>query len=197
MSYTPDDEYAVLHGLRIKGMTAPAEIAAAMGIEAALAQEVLDDAVAREHARLRTGGRLQGYLLTTAGRARYGELAATRGPADSERLDTAYRAFLEPNRAFKTLTTRWQTEANGHIEVVLPDLREVHRSVLAVLTTAAQAVPRMTTYEQRFDAALESFASGEAAALARPMSGSYHDVWMELHEDLLLTLGRERSGSDE
>jgi hypothetical protein len=39
-------------------------------------------------------------------------------------------------------------------------------------------------------------ADGDTAAFARPMSHSYHDVWMELHEDLLLTLGRERDAAD-
>ena len=29
-----------------------------------------------------------------------------------------------------------------------------------------------------------------------PLSDSYHDVWMQLHEDLLLTLGRDRSTAD-
>jgi hypothetical protein len=28
------------------------------------------------------------------------------------------------------------------------------------------------------------------------MSASYHDVWMELHEDFLLTLGRDREAAD-
>ena len=29
-------------------------------------------------------------------------------------------------------------------------------------------------------------------SLTKPLTGSYHDVWMELHEDLLLTLGLAR-----
>jgi len=28
------------------------------------------------------------------------------------------------------------------------------------------------------------------------MSGSYHDLWMELHQDLMCTLGRERTAAD-
>ena len=30
-------------------------------------------------------------------------------------------------------------------------------------------------------------------AVAKPLSGSYHDVWMELHEDLILTQGIDRA----
>ena len=41
------------------------------------------------------------------------------------------------------------------------------------------------------------FRDGDDDALAKPLSGSYHDVWMELHEDLLATLGRERTDADE
>lgn len=29
------------------------------------------------------------------------------------------------------------------------------------------------------------------------MYDSYHDIWMELHQDLLLTTGREREAADE
>ncbi len=45
--------------------------------------------------------------------------------------------------------------------------------------------------------ALDAFRGGDDDALAKPLSGSYHDVWMELHEDLLATLGRERTDADE
>jgi len=55
---------------------------------------------------------------------------------------------------------------------------------------------RFRDYQDRLDAALDRLAAGDAAAFATPMSASYHCVWMELHQDLLLTLGRERDDAD-
>lgn len=44
--------------------------------------------------------------------------------------------------------------------------------------------------------AVERLRQGDPDALAKPLSHSYHDVWMELHEDLLNSLGRETSEAD-
>ncbi|WP_439031258.1 MarR family transcriptional regulator [Gordonia terrae] len=197
MSYTDKDEFEVLHALRIKGMTQPDEIAEATGLDVDLVTEVLDTAVEREQARKRSGGRVQGYMLTAGGRTRHEDLRGAHVPGDTAGLSRAYDAFLGPNREFKALTTRWQTEADGDTSVVLPGLLAIDESVAEVLDLAGASVPRMTTYRPRFTRALEAFRSGETSALARPMSGSYHDVWMELHEDLLLTLGRARTDDDE
>lgn len=196
MSYTTQDEFDVLHGLRIKGMTQPAEIAAAAGLEDATVQSVLDDAVATEHVRHRSSGRVQGYMLTASGRERHAALRPDHVPAQLDDLAAAYEAFLAPNRAFKELTTKWQTEADGDLSVVLGDLLAVDEGVGKVVAQASGSIPRMQSYEPRFKKALNAIQSGDSSALAKPMSGSYHDVWMELHEDLLLTLGRERSDAD-
>ena len=48
----------------------------------------------------------------------------------------------------------------------------------------------------RFSTALERLRAGDTDAFTRPLTDSYHDVWMQLHEDLLLTMGRERSSAD-
>jgi hypothetical protein len=46
--------------------------------------------------------------------------------------------------------------------------------------------PRLTT-------ALEKVKAGDQKQFTGVMCGSYHDVWMELHQDLLLTLGIDRA----
>lgn len=195
--YTTSEEFEVLHGLRVKGITQPDDVAAAIGLDAALVERVLECAVDKEHARKRTGGRVQGYMLTAAGRERHAELRTDRGPTQLDDLSAAYDEFLGPNREFKALTTKWQTEADGDPAVVLLELLAIDERVGKVLSLAVASVSRMRAYEPRFKAALDAFQNGETSALARPMSGSYHDVWMELHEDLLLMLGRERTDADE
>jgi hypothetical protein len=196
VSFTTQEEYDILHGLRIKGMAQPTAVAAALSLDKGIVQEVLDDAVAHGHARANTRGRVQGHMLTSAGRARHEELRLGHVPQRLDDLAAAYEAFLAPNHAFKTLITRWQSGGGGEVAAIMPDLRAIHTSVTAVLIAAADSVPRMEGYQRRFEDALTAFTDGDLSALARPMSGSYHDVWMELHEDLLLTLGRERSEDD-
>lgn len=196
MSFTSQQEFEVLHGLRIKGMTQPEEIAVSTGLDAGLVEAVLDAAVEQDRARNRTGGRVQGYMLTAAGRERHAELRPDHVPAQQDQLAAAYDAFLAPNHEFKALTTKWQTEADGDPDVVLPDLIAIDNAVGQILDEAATSVPRMKLYAPRFTRALHSFQNGETSALARPMSGSYHDVWMELHEDLLQLLGLERTDAD-
>lgn len=197
MNYTEKDEFEVLHGLRIKGMTQPEEIAESTGLGTDLVTEVLDGAVEQERARKRSGGRVEGYMLTAGGRERHQALREPSLPSDLTDVREAYEAFLGPNREFKALTTKWQTEADGDISIVLPELVALDENIGKVLDRAAQTLPRMSSYQTRFTRALEAFRNGDTTALARPMSGSYHDVWMELHEDLIQTLGHQRTDADE
>lgn len=191
------DEFQILHGLRIQGMTNAQRLSGSTGYPEQGVQRLLGDAVAQGHARARTGGRVQGHMITSAGRARHEELRAQHVTSqETHGLAPAYDAFLKPNHAFKELTTLWQTAAKGDVSVVLPRLREIHEEVGQVLAAAAAPTPRMAHYQPRFDEALARFGSGDSSALARPMSDSYHDVWMELYEDLLLTLGRARTDED-
>ena len=51
---------------------------------------------------------------------------------------------------------------------------------------------RFAGYPERYSAALDRVDRGERAWVAQPTIESCHTVWMELHEDLLATLGLER-----
>ena len=198
MSYTTTDEFAVLHALKVRGMSTAEPLAEGTGIPRLSVQQILDDAVARGLARSRTGGRVEGYMLTGQGQQRRSALQAevvTAGQQDA--LGPVYEGFLPLNKDFKALTTDWQTAADPDVTGTVQRLRAVHADLGDLLKTAAGALPRMRFYRPRLDAALDRFAGGDTDALARPMSGSYHDVWMELHEDLLLTLERPRSEHDE
>lgn len=192
------EEFLLLHALKVKGMALPEAIAEASGLPLDQVRAGLEAAVAAEHAKERSGGRVSGFMLGSAGRVRYNELRAS-SVTDQEvaALVPAYEAFLAPNRAFKEVTTFAQTEANGDHASVVARLEPIHESLGRVLDLAAPAVTRMAAYRPRFEQAMAAIRSGDLSALAKPMSGSYHDVWMELHEDLILTLGRERNDADE
>lgn len=196
MEMNTKDHFDVLHALRIKGISQPEGVAASLGLEVAVAEKILDESASQELVKQRTNGRLPGYMLTAAGRSHHEKLRSDHLDGSHPDLESAYESFLQPNQEFKELTTKWQTEAQGDSSVIMPELVKLHEELRHILTTAARAIPRFKLYEGRFEAALQALKDGDSGALAKPMSGSYHDIWMELHEDLFLTLGRERTMAD-
>jgi PEP-utilising enzyme, mobile domain len=190
-------EFAVLHALRVRGFARAAQVAESSGLTDDQVTAVLTGTTSRGHTKERTG-RISGYTLTPAGRARYVLLRDDTVSVDAKRVvSEAYAAFLEPNKAFKQLTTQWQLEPGSDRGQFLAQLDQINDAVLAVVDQTASAQPRFAGYRPRFQAAVEEFRGGNDDALAKPMTGSYHDVWMELHEDLLVTLGRPRDAEDE
>jgi hypothetical protein len=80
---------------------------------------------------------------------------------------------------------------------VITELATVHTQAVGFLEPAGAVMPRFARYPLRLGAALRRVRGGEIAAFTKPLTESYHDVWMELHQDLLTSLGRVRSGADE
>lgn len=188
-------EAEVLHAIRVRGFASVDQIQTSTGLPAALIQEVLASAEDAGHLKQRTG-RITGARLTPVGKARLlliSGVALTDGQQDA--ISSVYKDFLAPNRDFKALTSRWQTEHD--LASTTTALDQIHQTVVAQLQRAASAVSRFDLYVSRLEEAKRRFDSGEEDALAKPLSESYHDIWMELHEDLLATLGRERNGDDE
>ena len=56
----------------------------------------------------------------------------------------------------------------------------------------ASCVTRIGRYGPRLDRAAESVAGGDTRRFTGVMCESFHDVWMELHEDLIVLQGIER-----
>ncbi|WP_068399612.1 PEP-utilizing enzyme [Kribbia dieselivorans] len=191
------DEFAVLHAVRVRGFADPDAVAESSGLDRTRAEAILEQTTERGHTRKRDG-RIKGYSLTPAGRARHVLLrSANVDSADVAAITAAYDDFLAPNRAFKQLTTDWQLAKDGAQQDFTGRLEQIHAQVLGIIDAVSPVAPRFASYRTRFESKLAAFRSGDTDALAKPLTGSYHDVWMELHEDLLATLGRERSEHDE
>ena len=109
-------------------------------------------------------------------------------------LTSLYTAFLLFNDDFKGLCTDWQV--GEHDPTCIDRLSALHDSMRPVLDGLGDLLERMSRYPRRFDAALERLQAGDVDAFTKPMTDSYHDMWMELHEDLLATLGRSRTSGD-
>jgi hypothetical protein len=201
-------DFLVLHTLRVKGLTSLAVVSAQTGLPAAQADEVLRRLAGQGLVTMREG-RVAGALLTPAGKQTHAELLAqdadTRDAAAA--LAAAYEEFLPVNGEFKRVCQSWQVRPDGqpndHADAgydagVISQLAGVHERLLAcVLEPLEKALPRFAAYPARLTAALDRVRGGDAAAFARPMADSYHDIWMELHQDLLLSAGRERGAADE
>lgn len=197
--------FPVLHALTVKGVASEAALSEVTGLNEDEITAEVEDMLQAGLIRRRKG-RIGGLSLLDLGRAEHGTLL--RNDVGSEAklvLAEVYEAFLPVNARFKDLCTRWQlrgSEPNDHTDSaydagVIGELAALHVEAITFLEPGTQAVARLGRYPVRLAAAFERIKSGEAAAFTRPLSGSYHDVWMELHQDLLTSLGRTRNAGDE
>lgn len=192
------DDFNALHQVKVRGFATAEAVASGLGSTAEVIEPVLRGLESDGLLKYREG-RITGFSLTGDGRAKHAELRDAALTEDKKaKLDSAYKAFLQPNRDFKQLTTDWQTRDEGSDDTaLLQRLDDLHGVTVALLDTAMETEPRFEHYKPRLATALARLHDGDASAFARPMSGSYHDVWMELHEDFLSSLGHERTEADE
>lgn len=201
-----DPRLLVLHTLRLTGFAGADRVATATGLDDATVAATLTAAADDGHATERTG-RISGWMLTPVGRTEHAALLADELSRLDARaaVETADAAFLQLNEPFKELCARWQLRPDGSVndhsdaaydDAVVADLAPVHEQVVAITARLADTLPRFGRYPRAFTAAHDRLVAGDRTAFAKPLSESYHDAWMELHQDLLSTLGRERSAAD-
>ena len=202
MAHHSEERFLVLHGLRLRGFGEPGPIAAVVGLDE---QGVVDHLakLQAEELVLRRDGRLAGWALTPAGRAEQERLAqldvATAGATDVVR--DGYERFLASNTDLLSVCTDWQVRGgapNDHSDAaydgaVIARLHAVDDAVRPVLDDLAAALDRYRHYTPRFAAAVARLDAGELEWFTKPLIDSYHTIWFELHEDLLSSLGLERS----
>jgi hypothetical protein len=194
--------FLVLHALRLKGFADTGVVAAITRMDEPSATKHLEEAQ-NDGLVTRRDGRISGWALTTDGRARHVELIGVELEQAGVRPDIehGYRRFLEFNGELLTVCTDWQLRdgaLNDHTDeaydaTVVDRLEAVDDKVQPVTVDLADALERFGDYGTRFGLALGKVKNGERDWFAKPMIDSYHTIWFELHEDLLATLGIERS----
>lgn len=200
MPHESDPRFLVLHGTRLKGFAEAPAIAAAVGLDVDVVAEHLDK-LAADDLVVHREGRLAGWTLTSAGRAEQLRLAAADGAGAGVAVRDAYDRFLPLNRRLLAACTDWQVKggaANAHADAgydaeVVDRLGAIHADAVPVLDRLAAVLPRYGTYRPRLDRALRRVRDGDREFFTKPLIDSYHTIWFELHEDLLSTLGIERS----
>ncbi len=196
--------FRILHALRIKGL-ATGEVISEMTMLARLDVDAqLRAFESSGWVRLREPRAL--WQLTPEGRvAHEAQLAADLVPVALASVAAAYRGFLGLNSAFKELCGTWQLRGdvpNDHADRAydrrtIEQLRSLHERVQPTIAELEAALVRYAPYALRLEAALLRVEAGEQMMFTGVMCGSYHDTWMELHEDLLLTqrIDRAEEGS--
>jgi hypothetical protein len=203
MTRPSDVRTLVLHGLRLKGFSPCDDVAAVVQVPADEVGAHLDELQSGELVLYREG-RLTGWALTPAGRAEHERLLAEELDAAGCRstIESAYRQFLALNPELLTVCTAWQMKDEATLNThddevydrgVVEQLADLHERVEPALIDLEGELLRYQHYRPRFGYALEQVQAGEHDWFAKPMIDSYHTVWFQLHEDLLNTLGIERS----
>lgn len=198
--------FEALHGLRLRGFAPAASVAELVGapldqIETALHALGDQGLVVERHAPR------PGWVLTPAGRTHHEHLAAAELDTAGVRepLEHLYEAFGPLNQAFLALCTRWQVRpvdgapvVNDHLDpaydqAVIDDLAGIDAEIQPLVAKVTALLDRFEIHGPRLANALAALVDGDYDWLADPLVDSYHTVWFELHEDLLVTLGLDRA----
>ncbi|HEY4396826.1 MAG TPA: hypothetical protein VGO28_04070 [Acidimicrobiia bacterium] len=144
----------------------------------------------------------------TGGKARAARLRELRErtrlePGSSKEAECAavYESFGPLNREVLRVCTDWQVRPGGapndHGDAtydwsVVDRLTALDERAGPLLRRLGASIPQFAPYHERLRSARRRVVDGEREWFTSPRVDSYHTVWMELHEDLLAALGRER-----
>ena len=177
----------VLRVLRLRGFASGDGLRQSIGVDPS---QVVERLVADEQVNFIEARNM--YMLAPSGRSRIDDHLAASDPITE--LSDAYESFLSLNTEFKQVCTDWQVrdgEPNSHDDddydaACIARLRDVYMRSEPVISEIATAVPRLNLYRRRLLEALTAIDDGQSQRFTGVMCESFHDVWMELHEDLIV-----------
>jgi DNA-binding transcriptional ArsR family regulator len=197
MPHRSATELLVLHALGLKGFADATAVALMTGLDPPLVESQLD-AARRAGLVDQREDRVSGWALTPPGRARHRALLAvdaeTSGAVDV--VVELYGRFLGINARFRRVSAEWHLRAtrgrylpNRHQDAeydrsVVGAVHDIDERVQPICATLAGIAERMSPYGRRLSVALARVDAGDQDAVARPLAGSYDEVWTELHQDL-------------
>jgi len=207
MAHRSDARLLVLHALRLKGVAGADVVASTVGLDEGDVARRLDELVASGLV-VRREGLLKGWQLTPSGRVEHERLLADELDATGARPDAegAYRRFRTLNPGVLDACSRWQVKEvagrlvrNDHAdpaydEKVVNDLDDaLADGAVPLFLRLPEALARFGRYGPLLATALDRARAGDGDYLTKPVLPSFHTVWFELHEDLLATLGLDRT----
>lgn len=115
----------------------------------------------------------------------------------------ALDGFLGLDKRLKEAVTDWQVRPGGNAlndhsdaeydAAVLGRLASLHAEAVAWIAPLERAWPRAHRYQLRLTDAMARVLDGDQRYIASARVESYHGVWFELHEELILLAGRTRA----
>lgn len=141
-------------------------------------------------------------LITPAGRTAHAEWARIPPGSEKEALvQRAYEQFLLVDWELKRLTTAWQmasvdARSDGYSTEgwkLIDQLIALDKKVAPLVLRLGETMPRLAPYPDRLKDALQRLEQGERQWWCGVACDSYHQVWWQLHEELLIALGISRS----
>ena len=199
-----DRDFIVLHTLRCIGFAGEESVADASGLGFGETEGRLRDLSDRGLVKLDPGP-FGGWGLTESGRLTDQELVRNELDAfgDRDHVRSCYESFLGLNPALLQVCGDWQMQKLGNIPTlndhtdpdydakVLSRLIRIANSAQRICSDLASRLMRFGLYGTRLTTALERALAGNTAYVTDSLD-SYHTVWFQLHEDLLVTLGISR-----
>ena len=197
-----------LHGVRLLGFADTPRVASRFKIARADVEEHLLDFEAYGWVRRSGFAGTEGWSLTDLGKNENERQLAAELERTGARavVAGAHEGFGALNARFLVAVTRWQTRplpgspmaANDHSDFgwddrVIDALTSLGRRLRALESGLAGALARFDGYADRYDAALGRVMEGEHHWVDGIEVDSCHLVWMQLHEDLIASLGLDRS----
>jgi pyruvate,orthophosphate dikinase len=188
----------LLQVLCLKGRATHETLGEAVGADTTAAIADLEAAGLVESTKL-------GYRATDLGRSRADELYAREREQAGPVIEDVYGSFVPINDEVKQIVTDWQMRPVGgeltindhsdrrHDERVVARLRRTDAKVSTALAPLSVALARFDLYPRRLTRALTLIGEGDHSMLAAPLKDSYHTVWFELHEELIILSGRSRA----
>lgn len=188
----PDDAtfpatFRVLHEIRLRGVV---ELE-----ETEIVTVLIDEGFVSRSAR--------GVRITSVGRETHTTWARLSPGGDDEQVARrAYERFLPLNRELLRVCSDWQVRPGGvpndHRDArydwaVLDRVHALDERIGPVASRLGRTVERFAAYRPRLRDALARVDEGETDWLTSPRIDSYHTVWMQMHEDLLLAIGGDRA----
>ena len=141
-------------------------------------------------------------ILTPVGREQAETVARLEHGSDAEAAaQRVYEGFLPLNAEILRACSDWQVRpggvANDHSDptydwAVIDRVVAIDERIGVPVSRLGRSVGRFGHYRPRLRDALKRVEDGEHDWLVSPRVDSYHTVWMQLHEDLLLALGIAR-----
>ena len=186
-----DDTWAVVHDLRLRGMV---RLAADDDRHGVVAQLTTIDVVA-----------VRGHFvaLTDHGRTLHAQWALAPEGSDARSSAQKFHGeFASFNTELLSVCTAWQVRPgsvpNAHDDPtydwsVVDRLERLQERAGPRVRRVARDLPRFAHHDRRLRHALARVLDADHEWFTSPRIDSYHTVWNQLHEDLLLALGRDRA----